>query len=754
MAQSTRNRFTLAAWSLALSLCSLPLARADEAPQPLWSVRGGGTQGDEADGVAIDTQGAVIATGVFEGTATIGGRRLTSRGQGDVFVAKYAADGGPEWVQAFGSGGEDNAFDLCSDPQDSVILSGWFARTLRLGSFVLRSRGGQDAFLAKLDARGRVLWALSYGGAEDDGGNEVTVDGTGAILVSATSAGDLEVEGRSFRGGGGRDAYVLKFAPGGQLEWAKQLGGAGEARVRAIAADGFGRVHAGFQFTGQATLGRRGRRTTFSSRGSWDGLLVTWSTTGQREAELQLGGTGYDMVRGVGGDDQGRVYVSGAFAGRCTLAGRTLTSKSSQDDYLLKLDRGGRSEWIVQFSGGAEDGGTYGGAEIVVTAAGDAYLSTKVAAAAPTLVEGPRGSSRIRTTARDRAACLLAFSPEGELRWSRQPDASDYSTSGALDVSPDGKRVVQVISFRGQLEAAGEAYRTSSRRDKDFALSLVPTDGTPAWQGFVLPPKPDWRVRKDVAYRAGVAPRGEVSLDLYAPAARAPRRGYPILAMVHGGGWTTGDKGNRKVWEAKARHYVARGWIFASLNYRLAPGVAHPTQAEDVAAALAFLHDQAASLGGDPRRLFAMGHSAGAHLVALVATDEAHLRRAGKSPRILSGVVCLDTSAYDIPRSVELSGPGKASLYEVPFGPRRNWPQASPEVHVAAGKPIPPFFLIHAGRGRASRVVTREFAATLSGAGVSASVLAAPDRDHEGINRCIGTVGDPYTREIDAFLAR
>ena len=240
----------------------------------------------------------------------------------------------------------------------------------------------------------------------------------------------------------------------------------------------------------------------------------------------------------------------------------------------------------------------------------------------------------------------------------------------------------------------------------------------------------------------------KLKLNVFVPKGDGP---FPAVLVVHGGAWRAGSRTQLTMY---AKSLARRGFSCFAINYRLAPGVAHPTQAEDVAAALAFLHDQAARLGGDPRRLFAMGHSAGAHLVALVATDEAHLRRAGKSPRILRGVVCLDTSAYDIPRSVELSGPGKASLYEVPFGPRRNWPQASPEFHVAPGKAIPPFFLIHAGRGRGSRVVTREFAATLSGAGVSATVVAAPDRDHEGINRCVGTVGDPYTREIDAFLAR
>ena len=96
------------------------------------------------------------------------------------------------------------------------------------------------------------------------------------------------------------------------------------------------------------------------------------------------------------------------------------------------------------------------------------------------------------------------------------------------------------------------------------------------------------------------------------------------MVYVHGGGWKRGDKS--RVGE-KVEFFTGRGWVFVSVNYRLLPEGAHPANVNDVARALAWVHDHATDYGGDPDRLFLMGHSAGAHLAALVATSE------GASPR-------------------------------------------------------------------------------------------------------------------------
>lgn len=99
----------------------------------------------------------------------------------------------------------------------------------------------------------------------------------------------------------------------------------------------------------------------------------------------------------------------------------------------------------------------------------------------------------------------------------------------------------------------------------------------------------------------------------------------------------------------KAELFTGQGWLFISANYRLVPEGKHPNNVQDVASAIAWAHEHAAEHGGDPARVFIMGHSAGCHLVALVATDHRRLEQAGGSLDIVKGVVALDTHAYNLP---------------------------------------------------------------------------------------------------------
>jgi acetyl esterase/lipase len=150
-----------------------------------------------------------------------------------------------------------------------------------------------------------------------------------------------------------------------------------------------------------------------------------------------------------------------------------------------------------------------------------------------------------------------------------------------------------------------------------------------------------------------------------------------------------------------------------------------------------------------------MGHSAGAHLAALVATDHRRLEAAGKSLAILKGAICLDVAAYDLIRNIEefSAGPHMRRIYEVAFGKtKEEWRDASPRHHVAPGKGIPPMLLFHAGRRVSVERLSKAMVDALREAGVPAQTIPARDKDHAGINWCIGQPGDPYTALLMRFL--
>lgn len=245
------------------------------------------------------------------------------------------------------------------------------------------------------------------------------------------------------------------------------------------------------------------------------------------------------------------------------------------------------------------------------------------------------------------------------------------------------------------------------------------------------------------------------SLNLY-----IPKKGnhHAVLIFIHGGGWKAGDKNSgwrkgRDRNQTKAEAFTEQGYVFASINYRLSPAVMHPVHVQDVAKAIAWIYKNVWNYGGDPERLFVMGHSAGAHLAALVSTDERYLKAEGRDLNILKGVILLDGAGYDIPKVKEMNASYFDMFYKLPFGDDTAvLKDASPVSHVEIGKGIPPFLLVHAGKREMSAVETQWLAKTLKDAGVRADVFHAQDKNHLSLNRDIGKTDDATTAKIFEFL--
>lgn len=237
-----------------------------------------------------------------------------------------------------------------------------------------------------------------------------------------------------------------------------------------------------------------------------------------------------------------------------------------------------------------------------------------------------------------------------------------------------------------------------------------------------------------------------VSLDIYTAAGGT----CPVLVYVHGGAWRSGDKSHVG---AKAEYFPRAGFVFVSANYRLVPEIRYPDNVRDIAQALAWVHDNIAKYGGDPNQIFVIGHSAGAHLAGLVATDERLLEGAGKSLSILKGAILLDSAAYDIPRVMQHAGSDRRTIYEFAFGTDPVvWQDASPLFHVAPGKNIPPFLLVHANRRPLKTAIVSKLSQALQEAGIRSDILEVPEKEHFALDRELGTSGDRVTKAVIDFI--
>lgn len=230
--------------------------------------------------------------------------------------------------------------------------------------------------------------------------------------------------------------------------------------------------------------------------------------------------------------------------------------------------------------------------------------------------------------------------------------------------------------------------------------------------------------------------------------------GSPLVIYVHGGGWKRGDKGLAA--GEKSVHYLEQGYAFASLNYRLVPSCTVEEQASDVAHAVGFLIRRAEQLGFDGKRVVLMGHSAGAHLVALVGTDMSYLQKADLGPKAVRGIIPLDGAAYDVARQIAEGGDFMHDTYLQAFGtePERQ-AKLSPTKQAAAPN-APAFLILHVQRvdGTAQSIALGE---ALRKADTPAEVKGFEGHGlmgHAEINRRMGDPAYPATPVVDAWLKK
>lgn len=163
------------------------------------------------------------------------------------------------------------------------------------------------------------------------------------------------------------------------------------------------------------------------------------------------------------------------------------------------------------------------------------------------------------------------------------------------------------------------------------AVALFATGCSPLGLLNWVNPEPGYD-RVELAY--GGHPRQR--LDLYRP--KVVTGALPVVVFFYGGGWEAGDRAGYRF---AALALVEQGFVVVVPDYRVHPEVGFPVFLEDSAKAVAFVHAHAAEHGGDPKRLFVMGHSAGAYNAAMLTLDPKLLAAEGVPATAISGMVGL-----------------------------------------------------------------------------------------------------------------
>lgn len=245
-------------------------------------------------------------------------------------------------------------------------------------------------------------------------------------------------------------------------------------------------------------------------------------------------------------------------------------------------------------------------------------------------------------------------------------------------------------------------------------------------------------------------------LDLFLPTGT----GWPVLVFIHGGGWTSGDKGLRvggaDIYGNIGRFYASRGIGVAVVNYRLQPGVRWPEQLSDVARAVAWVHANVARYGGDPGTIILGGHSAGGQLAARLALDPAPLAALGVDRRVVKGLVSVSGAALDLTDDEAWRLGQPRGYYERRF---RNgdttdgWMRAASPVRFA-GPDSPPTLVVYAeGDPPDLRRQGQVLDQALRAAGARSEVAVVPGSSHTRIILTLSRDDTVSARAILKFVA-
>jgi pimeloyl-ACP methyl ester carboxylesterase len=254
-------------------------------------------------------------------------------------------------------------------------------------------------------------------------------------------------------------------------------------------------------------------------------------------------------------------------------------------------------------------------------------------------------------------------------------------------------------------------------------------------------------VRKDIPYKHydGVD-QARLRMDLYTSGRNESTVNSALIVYVHGGGWLGGDKASALF---KPAEFVPSGYVFASVNYRFRPEASLVEMAQSVADAVGLLRRDASKFDVDPDRIFLMGHSAGAHMVSVLGTNPEFLKNVGVPMKAIRGVISLDTAAYNVPELVE-SSPFHKLVFD---GPQSEWLAVSPIHQIPNNLAKTPFLVFYSeGRSQAN-TQTIPFVEQLKQSGYPAFLFEAVGRNHEELDKKIGTVDDVATRQIQKFLS-
>ncbi|MDI1448636.1 hypothetical protein [Polyangium sp. 6x1] len=331
---------------------------AETAPgAPFWARRFGRDNYAAPVGLAGVASGGVIVAGRHYGDIDLGGGPLPSPSNNhQAYVARYDGEGNHVYSRSLGAEFSEEANDVAALPDGSALVAGTFRWSLNLDGISLPWGGGDDAFVAKLDPAGKVVWARTFGGAGNQRGRTIAAMPDGGAVVTGSTWGEVDLGIGEPQAGSNGD-FLVRLAPDGTPMWSRTFRSDYGYVFTYDLAVRDGVIAVVGEFNKALEVGLDFDLVAF---GQHDGFLVTYDFEGKPSWSRNVGGAGYsDTTTGAAFTDDGGLVLTGSVEGNVDLGGGLLSVSDEYDTntYLLELDAKGNHRRSALYGGNDFDTG-------------------------------------------------------------------------------------------------------------------------------------------------------------------------------------------------------------------------------------------------------------------------------------------------------------------------------------------------------------------------------------------------------------
>lgn len=477
------------------------VAKMDTSGKWLFATAGGsGSNAEVAIGVAGDTAGSTYVIGHFgdQGNSVFGTTTLTSKGQNDVFVAKLDAKGAWQWVIVGGGKGNDSGSAIDIDGSGNVFVVGNYQQTAAFGFTSLNSQGSDDIFVGKLTPAGTWVWVNRGGGKSYEQADAMVVD-NGLIYITGRYQSEGLFGTLSVTSQGSMDIFVAQLNGNGLFQWVATAGGAGLEEPYDIAVDGSSNVYVTGNFSTKAAA------TSYATFGS-----TTLKSGGPEFFSdifvAKLNSTGsWQWAQSYGGtsDDRGRgiatsgssVYITGGFSTESTFGTTTLTSKGNRDIFVAQVDTSGTLQRVTGYAG--QQSAATKAFDVARDSSGNLYV---VGQFQDRFVVGST-TLNSQSGVNDTDVYVLKYSAQGSLLWAKSGGAKS-SEDKAMGVDVDSSGNVYVVGSMAGNQSGSFGTLTVSNKGNSLFVAKLDTNGNWQWVRADAP-APSQEVRSKIKVDSG-----------------------------------------------------------------------------------------------------------------------------------------------------------------------------------------------------------------------------------------------------------